>query len=337
MTTGGPPTDPRPSSEEAQSPRGGDATGSGTSRRRISETRRADLELLLVAVLWGVNFSVVKWGLDSLEPLAFNALRFPLAAVVVLLVLRSRGALTLPRKEDWPALVALALLGHLVYQVVFIYGLDLTLAGNASVLLATSPAWTVVIAALRGHERPGPAVWAGVGASLAGVALVVAGGSRGLSLAGGTVAGDLLMLAAAALWAFYTVEGRGLIDRYGPLAVTSWTLTLAVLPLVALGLPDLASGELAALDAGGWLAVGYSGVLAIGTAYVLWYRGVRTVGSTRTAVYGNLVPVVAVAVAWLWLGETLSTLQLVGAAVTIGGVALTRLRRRRPSPTPPLE
>lgn len=298
----------------------------------ISEARRADLELLLVAVLWGVNFSVVKRGLEALDPLAFNALRFPLAAAVVLLVLRSRGALTLPRREDWPALAALALLGHVVYQAVFIYGLDLTLAGNASVLLATSPAWTVVIAALRGHERPGSAVWAGVAASLVGVALVVAGGDRGLGLGGGTLAGDLLMLAAAALWAFYTVEGRDLIGRYGPLRVTAWTLAPAVVPLVAMGLPDLSSGAILRLGVGSWLAVGYSGALGIGTAYVLWYRGVKSVGSTRTAVYGNLVPVVAVAVAWLWLGETLSALQLVGASVTIGGVGLTRLRRRRRPP-----
>lgn len=285
-----------------------------------------------MAVLWGVNFSVVKLGLEALDPLAFNALRFPLAAAVVLAVLRTRGTLTLPEREDWVAVAALALVGHVVYQVVFIYGLDRTLAGNASVLLATSPAWTVVISALRGHERPGPAVWAGVAASLVGVALVVAGGERRVELGAGTLSGDLLMLGAAVLWALYTVEGRDLVHRYGPLRVTSWTLSLAVVPLAALGLPDLAAGQLAALDAGGWLAVTFSGVLAIGTAYVLWYRGVRSVGSSRTAVYGNLVPVVAVAVAWLWLGETLSALQLAGAALAIVGVGLTRLRRRRPPP-----
>lgn len=285
-----------------------------------------------MAVVWGGNFSVMKVGLESLDPLAFNALRFPLAALVVGGVLWARDDVGLPPREDWAALGALALLGHVIYQIVFIYGLDLTLAGNASVVLATSPAWTVVISALRGHERPGPAVWAGVAASLVGVALVVAGGDRGLSLGAGTLPGDLLVLVAAVLWAVYTVEGRDLIHRHGPLRVTAWTLWPAVIPLVAVGLPSLAGGTLARLDLGAWLTVAYAGVLAIGLAYVLWYRGVRRVGSSRTAVYGNLVPVVAVLVAWLWLGETLSALQIAGAAVAIGGVGLTRLKRRRPRP-----
>ena len=73
----------------------------------------------------------------------------------------------------------------------------------------------------------------------------------------------------------------------------------------------------------------YAGVFAIAVAYLLWYRGVRTIGQSRTSVYQNLVPVIALAGAWLWLQETPTPQQLVGAAVILAGVVLARRSPRR--------
>lgn len=306
----------------------------------MDDDRSTDLGLLSLSLIWGLNFSVIKVGLGEFHPLAFNALRFPLAALALVLLLRVwPGSRPSIRRRDWPRLVGLGILGNVVYQFFFIFGMDATLAGNAAILLATTPVWTTILSTALGHERPPGRVWLGVAATLAGMVLVVLGGERSVEVGGETVVGDLMMVGSSVIWSIYTVGGRRLTQRYGSLRVTGWTLWVGTLGLVPLGIPFLRHTRLETVSFLEWGSVLYAGVFGIGLAYALWYRGVRQLGSSRTAVYSNLVPVVALAVAWVWLGERPSLLQLLGAVAVIGGLTLARLARkeRRPSPEPPLE
>ncbi len=289
----------------------------------------ADGGLLLMAVIWGVNFPLIKAALSEIPPLAFNALRFPLAALTVFLILRRKGALPWPRRADWPRVVFLGILGNLVYQGFFIFGVDLTLAGNASLLLATTPVWTLGLSSLRGHERPGPLVWIGVLATLTGMVLVVLGGEMSLAVQESTLRGDLLILGGAVTWSAYTVGSRGLIATYGSVPVTAWTLWIGTVGLVLLGLPSLARTPLAQVSLLAWGGVAYAGILAIGLAYLLWYRGVQNIGNARTAAYSNLTPVVALGIAWAWLGEVPTLLQIAGAGIILGGLTLARAGKER--------
>jgi drug/metabolite transporter (DMT)-like permease len=164
----------------------------------------------------------------------------------------------------------------------------------------------------------------GAAATICGMALVVG------SVAGpgdSTIIGDLLMILASVAWAGYTVGSRPLVAHYGAIPVTAWTLCIGAVGVVLLGLPDLAHTDLAALPVGAWLSVIYAGAMSIGVAYLIWYHGVRQIGNTRTSVYSNLVPVVALAVAWAWLGETPSLRQVIGALIIISGVTLAQARR----------
>lgn len=280
-----------------------------------------------MALIWGVNFPVIKAALAEIPPMAFNALRFPLASLTVFLIIRIRGELTWPERVDLPRVFLLGILGNVFYQGFFIFGLDGTLAGNASILLATIPVWTLSLSTLRRHETPGAMVWVGIMATLGGMALVVMGGNLTLGFQRGTLLGDLLMVAAAMTWATYAVGSRKLIRKYGSLPVTAWTLWIGSAGLVLLGLPDLLQAPPGAASAVTWGGVVYAGVLAVGLAYILWNRGVRRIGSSRTAAYQNLVPVVALLVAWIWLGEQPTGLQIGGAGVILAGVSLARMGR----------
>lgn len=289
----------------------------------------ADLGLLLMATIWGANFPIIKAALEEIPPLAFNALRFPLASLTVYVVLRARGGISWPERSDIFRVVALGVLGNVVYQGFFIFGMDATLAGNASILLATIPIWTLMLSAIRGHEHPGGLAWIGILGALVGIVLVVVGGSRALGLEEGTVMGDLLMVGAAITWSFYAVGAKRLVNKYGPLPVTAWTLWIGTTGLIVLGLPDLFTSHLSQASPLAWIGVVYAGVLAIGVAYILWSGGVRKIGNSRTAAYQNLTPVVALLVAWIWLKETPTPLQLAGAAVILVGVSLARMARER--------
>jgi len=263
----------------------------------------------------------------SVPPLGFNALRFPVAALAVYAFLRWRGPIPLPQRKDWLAIFVLGLLGNGIYQVFFVVGLDWTRAGNTSLLLATTPAWTVLLSAWTGEGILSLKGLMGVFLTLGGVVLLVLGGGDAVGLSvGKALWGDMMALGAALLWAIYTVGSRGLILRYGSLPVTAWTLWVGTLILVLIGVPDLlvlAWGEVPLIA--GWGAVFFAGAFAVALSYVIWYRGVQRLGSTRTATYSNAVPVVALITAWLLLGEIPSGLQWLGAGIVLAGVVLTRL------------
>jgi drug/metabolite transporter (DMT)-like permease len=281
-----------------------------------------EASLAVMVLVWGVNFAVVKHALEDFDPLGFNALRFALASVLVLLVLRAQGPLTLPRRADLPRILVLGLVGNLVYQLCFILGLDRTRAGTAAVVLALTPLVTALLSMLTGQERPGRATWLGAALSIVGVALV--SGSEARLEGGSALVGNLILLVACVAWALYTVGARPLVQRYGSVPVTVWTLWIGAAGLVAIGAPALARQEWGAVRPAAWGGLLFSATFAIALAYLIWYRGVERIGNTRTAIFSNLTPVVALFAGAVLLGERPSLLALAGVALTLVGVMVVR-------------
>lgn len=280
-----------------------------------------------MVLIWGANFSVVKAALADFHPLSFNALRFLLASAVLWIAVLGRPTGPPFARRDLLRLVGLGVLGNIVYQVLFIFGLDWTLAGNASLMLATVPVFAGLLSSLAGHERLAGGAWAGIVASFVGIGLVVLGGAQAVGFQAATVRGDLAMLAAAVAWAAYTVGSSPLVRRYGALRVTGVTMWIGTAGLVLISAPALAGQDWGAVRAISWVGLLYSGVLAIALAYLLWYYSVGRIGSSRTAIYSNTIPLVALAVAWPTLGEVPTWLQLAGAAGILGGITLARRAR----------
>jgi drug/metabolite transporter (DMT)-like permease len=278
--------------------------------------------LALMVLVWGVNFAVVKHALEDFDPLAFNALRFALASLLVLLVLRAQGPLTLPDRRDLPRILLLGLVGNLVYQLCFILGLDRTRAGTAAVVLALTPLVTAFLSMLTGQERPGARTWGGAALSIAGVALVSGAAVR--VEGGGALVGNLILLAACFAWALYTVGARPLVERYGSVPTTVWTLWTGAVGLMAIGTPALARQEWSAVRPEAWGGLVFSATFAISLAYLIWYRGVERIGNTRTAIFSNLTPIVALFAGAVLLGERPSLAALVGVGLTLGGVMVVR-------------
>jgi len=158
--------------------------------------------------------------------------------------------------------------------------------------------------------------------------LVVLGGDGGGGLGEGLLIGDLMLVLAAITWAAYTVGAQDLTREYGALAVTSWTLWVGTIALVALGGPSIWALDLNAISREAWLGAVYSGVFALAVAYLIWNHGLEHIGGPRTAAFSNLVPVVALITAALWLGEDTRPTQVVGAIIIIGGVWVARMAGR---------
>lgn len=284
-------------------------------------SRAIEAALIAMAVIWGVNFSVVKYGTTVMEPIAYNTLRMGLAAVVLMAIAHARPGRR-PTAQERNRLLALGVLGHCIYQLLFVGGLSMTRAGTASLVVASSPAVVAIVARFFGHDKLTAKAVAGIVLSIAGVMLVV-GGSISTD---GTphLIGDLLVLLAVVAWAFYTTGLVPLAQHVEPSQVAAWTLVGGVVPLAVIATPALLRTNWSAVTPLTWGAVLYSGILAMVIAYLVWYHGVRAIGPTRTAMFANLQPLVAVLVAWGALGEVPTIFQGVGAGAVIGGLYLAR-------------
>lgn len=309
----------------------GEASVSVTSRpvRRGLALRRgvsrADLGMVFVAFIWGINYPLVKSAIAAMDPLVFNALRMVVAMVAMPLMALLLGVNFRGVGRDLWKFLALGLMGNTGYQLFFIFGLERTTASNASLMLSTSPVQVALFGALLGLERVGKLGWLGVLSAFAGIALLVIGKGETLAFGGASLLGDLLVLGGCSTWALYTLGIRPLIHRYGALRTAVLTVVLGVWPLVLLSLPRAVQEDWTQV---GWspLAVAaFSGLFAIAISYMIWNVAVRNLGATRTAVYGTLPPVITALVDWFWLGQHFSGLQWLGAALTLAGVTLTRL------------
>tara|TARA_B110000438_G_C15810192_1_gene649271 strand:+ start:912 stop:1874 length:963 start_codon:yes stop_codon:yes gene_type:complete len=283
-----------------------------------------DLALVGVCLIWGINFSVIKLSLVYFDPLAFNAVRFPMAALVLIGMLKVNGPIPMPRREHYLSIVLLGILGNVVYQLLFIYGIDKTLAGNSSLILATVPVWTLLLATTLNKEQHGIGVWSGIIITLVGIFFVVSGSGTNLSLDGNLPVGDLLVLLSAITWALYTVGSQNLTREYGALPVTAWTLCIATPGLVLAGSKSLWSMDLGKVPLLSWIGVAYAGIMALAIAYYFWNYSLEKIGAPRTAAFSNLVPVVALSTALILLKEIPSTSQLIGTGIILIGLWITR-------------
>jgi drug/metabolite transporter (DMT)-like permease len=296
-----------------------------------------DLGLLGVVVIWGLNLAIVKVALREMLPLAFNAVRFALATLTLLLLLRRFGETYSTGRRDGLKLVGLGLLGHTAYQVFFIEGLARTTASHTALIFGITPVIVAILSLILGHEHVTAAGWAGATLAFGGEYLIIAGKAP----SGGPAPspfGDLLVLVAAICWCFYTVLARPLLARHSPLKVTALSMTWGFLGMLPFCVPALARQEWKTVTPKVWAATGYSFLFALVISYILWYRSVHKVGNVRTAVYSNLVPVTGTLAGWLFLGERLYPALGLGAAAIFGGIALTRMQRpQTPPPSPQME
>ena len=281
-----------------------------------------DIALVLMALIWGVNFSIVKFGTTLVAPLAYNGLRVMIAAVVLMTIVLAAKT-PLPPRRVIVALLTLGVLGNGIYQFFFVQGIARTRAGDAALVVAASPAFIAIIARMRGVERASARRVMGILLSIAGIALVVFATTRsddGRSSLGG----DLLVLAGSLSWATYTVLLKPYTEHVSGIQVSAFTMVGGAVPLFVVALPAIVHASWSTVPLLGWGALFYSAIFALVIAYLFWYRGVRVIGPTRTAMYSNVQPLIAVIFAWVVLNETPTIWQGIGMVFIMTGLVLTR-------------
>lgn len=282
-----------------------------------------DFALISMTFIWGFNFIIVKTALSELQPLTFLALRFSTASVFfVIAVLLVQKRFLIPRRE-WGKLALIGIVGTTIYQPLFINGLAMTKASNTSLILATTPAFIVLINRFWCKERFALRGWLGIALSFAGILLIVFS-SGDLTVDPSALRGDLFVLGGTLCWALYSVFAAPVLKSYSSLEFSALSTAFGTIPLVLLTIPSLVSQNWGAVSLNTALGVFYSATFAIVVAYVIWNLGIQRIGGARTAIYSNLTPVIATIAATFFLGESLTALKVVGAVIIFVGLYLAR-------------
>lgn len=289
-------------------------------------------KLLLVAFFWGGTFIAGRMAAQNVAPFAAAFLRFLIASAALLgVVWPRRGGLPPLTPGLLLPVALLGLSGIFAYNVFFFQGLQRIEAGRAAVIVANNPIGIALGAALFFRERLPLVRVFGILLSIGGALIVISRGRPEAIFTGGIGTGEALILGCVISWVVFSLVGKVVMRLLSPLEATLWASlvgTAALLPFA------LAEGMMVALPGytlQDWLCLGYLGLFGTVAGIVWYYQGIRQIGPTRAGVFINFVPVSALLLGWLLLGETLSPALLAGGAMVIGGVVLTN---RQPPPAP---
>ncbi|RSF06565.1 EamA family transporter [Achromobacter aegrifaciens] len=282
---------------------------------------------LAVVVIWGTNFVAMKVGMRGLSPMLLGARRFALAAFPLILFVRA------PRLP-WRWVAAYGLVQGLGQFGLLFTALKFGMpAGMASLVIQTQAFFTLLLAAPILHERAQRHHWIGLGVAALGLA-VIAGG-RGEGPGQMTMAGFVLTLGGAFMWAVSNIIVR-LASRkspgYDPFAFIAWSSAAPVLPFLLLAVLidgwQPVVGMIVNIGWGEILSVLYLAVLATLVAYTLWTQLLTRHAAAKIAPFSLLVPVVGLWAASVAFGERLETLQWVGVACVLAGLLFNQLGGR---------
>ena len=295
-----------------------------------SQQVKYDLILLTVILIWGFNFPILKHVLDKMHPFVVNMFRFiaSISAIFLIYAFKKEHLFKWNTiKTNIKSILFLGFLGYFVYQVFFILGISKTTAGNTAIIMASSPVWTALTAKWFTQEKLSNSAWLGLILSIIGAIYISVRGGKHISFDDTFLLGNMITLMAAVCWGSYTTFSKPVTHFIDPKGLTLIGLLISFPFNFAIALPYLNQVVWSEITIYTWLAIIYSGSLSTGVAVVLWTVSVKHVGATHTAVFGNLVPFIAIVASIFILGEQISIEQLVGGSLIVGGLILMRFNR----------
>lgn len=306
--------------------------------------------LLGFVLLWGGNFVLAEVALREMEPISFSVSRFAMGAGAMLAVLYLRTVMAVqadgkrerlfPRldREDWPRLLLVSIVGATLAPWLGIEGLGLTHGARASLWLALGPALSCAVGYFLRTERIGIAGFIGILlASLGTFALAF----DGLRPEQNYWFGDLLLFIALLLAVVELHLIKPLANRYGPTPMVAARTAIGGFIYLLIALPSLVGEPWLSLDIWTWVAIVIGGAIGVGVGQWVKVRALKKLGPTRVVLYGNLVPLAALGLAWMTIGTDPSTFELLaGVLIVVGAMCIQVLdlnayarRRNKSSPS----
>lgn len=291
--------------------------------------RLSAIVLLVVAmIIWGSAYAVTKASLAEIPPVLFALLRYIIASILLAAFVVFSGKLArIPRPIPWIAIVLMGASGVFFYTIAYNISLVYTSTAQGALVQSFIPAVTILLAAVFLKESLSPIRLAGIGISIVGIFLIMIFAEGGVD-APNSLLGNSIMLLSVAFWAAYTIFAKRLAGL-DPLVITTGATIAGTILLMPAALLEVMGKAPPHITASGWVGVIYLGVFSSAVAMLLYNRSLQHLNAGETANFLNLMPVVAVLAAVIFLGESLTFWQTSGGVLVLLGVWISLQKGRR--------
>lgn len=279
------------------------------------------VELVITSIIWGVTYVLMKYSLSFLSPQQIAFARFLIAGIIFIpLLLRLKERYS---RNEILTMIALALTGVLLYQLLFIWGENGLSAGNASFIVSFEPIFIAVLGISLKRDQLRWAMVVGLVVSTIGMVVLL----RPTSLKESELLSAVLVLLSALSWGIFTILGKDMLVRHNPLGVTGYVSLMGLLML----LPFVNSGIVAIFQIRNiYLIISllFIGIFATFVGYFLWFDGLKKVKPITAGTTLYITPFVTVLFASFLISEPISLTTVLGGSVILIGLAIMGIRKR---------
>ncbi|MEK7775038.1 MAG: DMT family transporter [Candidatus Zixiibacteriota bacterium] len=281
------------------------------------------LGICIVQILGSISYPIARYGLTNIDPFVFAFFRFLLAGTILFGLTRYKKMTPPIERKDMWVILALGVLIIGLNQLFFLVGQSMTAASHGAIMYATQPAWIYLFSLVLGKELFNWRRIGGIVLAVAGAIVIVASAAKSGDAA--TLTGDVILFISVCAWAVYVVLGRPLVQKYGALRVTAYALSFGSLLYAPFGFWLAMGTDYSQVPVGVWGSIAFMAIGISIVVYVLVYWLIKYIDASRVAVIHNVQPVIATAVAWLFLGETVGLVFVVGSVIVLAGVILSEV------------
>lgn len=280
---------------------------------------------IIAALIWGFNYPLVKLVLQSISESQFLLIRFTVSTLLLVSYLLISGEGIGIKKIHYIRVVSLGLLGVGFYNILWTWGIHLTTAANAALLISTSPLFTEIYSVATKQEKVSLQIWIGSMMAFGGIFLIISQtpGSA-FSSSSSVFAGNMLVLSSSLLFSFYAIVSKPLLDHYPPIKLTTLAMLYGMPIILFYNLYEDPGMTLSVISSQTWLAMCFIIVLGTITAYVFWYKGIKKTGPVKTTIFHYIVPVTSMILGSIFLGEPITPGQLLGAILVFLGLIVVK-------------
>ena len=290
------------------------------------------LMMLSCVVVWALAFPFIKIALeDGVSYINLTIMRFFVVCIVLtaILLFQSKRFSKLNKKDVVPIFI-LGFFGVMVYHFGLNYGEQYVSPGAASLIIASIPAFIIILAIVFLKETITAKKMSGIALSLCGVLVISVWGQQDESFEIEYIYGALAVLIAAVMGAFYTVAGKKLLDRYSALSLTVYAMLLGSLGLIPFINTSLLH-EVSNMSLDAWIAVIFLGIFSTVIGYIIWYVALEIKTASELGVYLYCIPVLSTIISYFLFGTEITLLFALGGILVIAGLILVNFRSKRAS------
>lgn len=296
---------------------------------KLSMIQKAFLALIVANIIWGAASPIFKLSLQNIPPFTLAFWRFLVAAILLIIILRSKAALNLKSQKDFFLLVGTAIAGITINIIFFFLGLQRTHAINAPIIASASPILTLIFALVILRERFSWKKFSGMILGTVGILVIIVEPllQKGID---GSFIGNLLLLAATIGAVFGIILGRDLFSRYSgaTLTLSLWTFIVGAATFLPLAAWEYFTSPMLyqSLDWRGWLGLGFGAIFSSAIAYSFYAWGLSKISATDTAMFTYIDPIAGSVLSVLILKEPVTGFFLLGSLLIFSGIGLAEGR-----------